>query len=63
MPKDADIIRESTVVLKTGKAISGRMVLEPSFTSAESLIFYANQNPATRWNLTSSKAGEEISLI
>ena len=63
IPKDADIIKEPTVVLGTGKAISGRIVLESSFTPAENLIFYGNQTPATRWNLASSKVGEEISLI
>ena len=63
MPKDADIIKEPTVVLGTGKAISGRVVLESSYTPAENLIFYGNQTPSTGWNLASSKVGEEISLI
>ena len=63
MPKDADIIKEPTVVLGTGKAISGRIVLESSFTPAENLIFYGNQTPSTGWSLASSKVGEEISLI
>jgi hypothetical protein len=63
MPKDADIIKEPTVVLGTGKAISGRIVLESSYTPAENLIFYGNQTPSTGWTLASSKVGEEISLI
>ena len=63
MPSDADIIKEPTVVLGTGKAISGRIVLESSFTPAENLIFYGNQTPSTGWTLASSKVGEEISLI
>ena len=63
MPKDADIIKEPTVVLGTGKAISGRVVLESSYTPAENLIFYGNQTPSTGWTLASSKVGEEISLI
>jgi len=63
MPKDADIIKEPTVVLGTGKAISGRIVLQSSFTPAENLIFYGNQTPSTGWTLASSKVGEEISLI
>ena len=63
MPKDADIIKEPTVVLGTGKAISGRVVLESSYTPAENLIFYGNQTPSTGWSLASSKVGEEISLI
>ena len=63
MPKDADIIKEPTVVLGTGKAISGRIVLASSYTPAENLIFYGNQTPSTGWTLASSKVGEEISLI
>ena len=63
MPKDADIIKEPTVVLGTGKAISGRIVLTSSYTPAENLIFYGNQTPSTGWTLASSKVGEEISLI
>ena len=63
MPKDADIIKEPTVVLGTGQAISGRVVLESSYTPAENLIFYGNQTPSTGWSLASSKVGEEISLI
>ena len=63
MPKDANIIKEPTVVLGTGKAISGRIVLESSYTPAENLIFYGNQTPSTGWTLASSKVGEEISLI
>jgi len=63
MPKDADILKEPTVVLGTGKAISGRIVLESSYTPAENLIFYGNKTPSTGWTLASSKVGEEISLI
>ena len=63
LPKDADIIKEPTVVLGTGKAISGRIVLGSSFSPAENLIFYGNQTPSTGWTLASSKVGEEISLI
>ena len=63
LPKDADIIKEPSVVLGTGKAISGRIVLESSYSPAENLIFYGNQTPSTGWTLASSKVGEEISLI
>lgn len=63
LPKDADIIKEPSVVLGTGKAISGRIVLESGYSPAENLIFYGNQTPSTGWNLASSKVGEEISLI
>ncbi len=63
LPKDADIIKEPSVVLGTGKAISGRIVLESSYSPAENLIFYGNETPSTGWTLASSKVGEEISLI
>ncbi len=63
IPDDADIIREPTVVLGTGKAISARVVLESNFTPAENLIFYGNQTLTTGWTLASSKVGREISLI
>ncbi len=63
LPNEANIIKEPTVILGTGKSISGRVVLESSFTPAENLIFYGNETPSTGWNLASSKVGEEISLI
>jgi len=63
LPSDADIIKDPTVLLGTGKAISGRVVLESQFTPAENLIFYGNETPVTGWILASSKVGEEISLI
>ena len=63
IPDDADIIREPTVVLGTGKAISARVVLESNFTPAENLIFYGTQTLTTGWTLASSKVSEEISLI
>src|SRR6056300_1427967 len=63
LPKDADIIKEPTVVLGTGKGISGRIILESSFSPAENLIFYGNETPSTGWTLASSKVGEEILLI
>lgn len=63
LPKDADIIKEPSVVLGTGRAISGRIVLESGYTPAENLIFYGNQTPSTGWTLESSQVGEEISLV
>ena len=63
LPEDAEIIKEPTVVLGTGKSISGRVVLESDFTPAENLIFYGNETLSTGWILASSKVGEEISLI
>jgi len=63
LPKDADIIKEPSVVLGTGKAISGRIVLQSGYSPAENLIFYGNETLSTGWTLASSKVGEEISLI
>jgi len=63
LPEDAEIIKEPTVVLGTGKSISGRVVLKSDYTPAENLIFYGNETLSTGWILASSKVGEEISLI
>ena len=63
LPTDADIIKAPTVLLGTGDAISGRIVLTSGFSPAENLIFYGNQTPSTGWLLLSSKVGEEITLV
>ena len=63
LPSDADIIKAPTVLLGTGDAISGRIVLTSGFSPAENLIFYGNQTPSTGWQLLSSKVGEEITLV
>ena len=63
LPTDADIIKAPTVLLGTGDAISGRIVLTSGFSPAENLIFYGNQTPSTGWQLLSSKVGEEITLV
>ena len=63
LPDDADIIKVPSVLLGTGNAISGRIVLESAFSPAENLIFYGNQTLTTGWQLISSKVGEEITLV
>jgi len=63
LPSDADIIKAPSVLLGTGNAISGRIVLTSGFSPAENLIFYGNQTPSTGWQLLSSKVGEEITLV
>lgn len=63
LPKDADIIKDPTVILGTGDSISGRVVLVSGYTPAENLIFYGNETPSTGWSLVSSKVGEEITLV
>jgi hypothetical protein len=63
LPKDADIIKDPTVILGTGNSISGRVVLVSSYTPAENLIFYGNETPSTGWTLVSSKVGEEITMV
>ena len=63
LPTDADIIKAPSVLLGTGDAISGRIVLTSGFSPAENLIFYGNQTPSTGWQLLSSKVGEEITLV
>ena len=63
LPEDAKIIKVPTVLLGTGDAISGRIILESSYSPAENLIFYGNETPSTGWMLVSSKVGEEITLV
>jgi hypothetical protein len=63
LPKDADIIKDPTVILGTGNQISGRVVLVSGYTPAENLIFYGNETLSTGWGLVSSKVGEEITLV
>ena len=63
LPKDAEILKEPSVVLGTGDAISARIVLQSNYSPAENLIFYGNETPTTGWSLLSSKVGEEIDLI
>lgn len=63
IPKNSEIIKEPTVVLGTGNAISGRIVLESGFSPAENLIYFGNSTPETGWTLLSSKVAEEISLV
>jgi hypothetical protein len=63
LPKDADIIKDPTVILGTGNSISGRVVLVSSYTPAENLIFYGNETPSTGWTLVSSKVGGEITMV
>ena len=60
LPKDAEILKEPSVVLGTGDAISARIVLQSNYSPAENLIFYGNETPTTGWSLLSSKVGEEI---
>ena len=63
IPKNSEIIKDPTVVLGTGNAVSGRIVLESGLSPAENLIFYGNATPETGWQLLSSKVAEEISLV
>ncbi len=63
IPSDAQIIKEPSVLLGTGNAISGRIVLESTFSPAENLIFYGTETLSTGWELVSSKVGEEITLV
>ena len=39
LPKDAEIIKEPTVLLGTGEAISGRIIMQSGFSPAENLFF------------------------
>lgn len=63
LPSDAEIIKEPTVLLGTGEAISGRIILKSGFSPAENLIFYGTKTLSTGWQLISSKVGEEVTLV
>ena len=63
LPSDAEIIKEPTVLLGTGEAISGRIILKSGFSPAENLIFYGTETLSTGWQLISSKVGEEVTLV
>jgi len=63
LPKDAEIIKVPTVLLGTGTAISGRIILQSGYSPAENLIFYGTETLTTGWQLVSSKVGEEVTLV
>ncbi len=63
LPEDAKIIKEPSVLLGTGDAISGRIVIKSGYSPAENLIFYGTETLSTGWELISSKVGEEITLV
>ena len=54
---------KNTVLLGTGDAISGRIILESAYSPAENLIFYGNETPSTGWVLVSSKVSDEVTLV
>ena len=57
LPDDAEIVKAPTVLLGTGEAISGRIILTSGFSPAENLIFYGTETLTTGWQLISSKVG------
>jgi len=63
LPADAQIIKDPTVILGTGEAISGRIILTSNNSPAENLIFYGTETLSTGWQLVSSKVGEEVTLV
>ena len=63
LPTDAQIVKAPTVLLGTGEAISGRIILTSGYSPAENLIFYGTETLTTGWQLISSKVGEEVTLI
>ena len=63
LPSDAQIIKAPTVLLGTGDAISGRVIMTSSNSPAENLIFYGTETLTTGWELISSKVGEEVTLV
>ena len=63
LPNDAQIVKKPTVLLGTGKSITGRIILTSNYSPAENLIFYGNETLTTGWQLISSKVGKEVTLV
>lgn len=63
IPEKAEIIKAPTVLLGTGGAVSGRITLSSNDSPAENLIFYGEAAASAGWNLVSTKAGEEVTLV
>ena len=63
LPEDGEIVKAPTVLLGTGEAISGRIILTSNYSPAENLIFYGTETLTTGWQLISSKVGEEVTLV
>jgi len=55
--------QRKAVLLGTGEAISGRIILTSNYSPAENLIFYGTETLSTGWRLVSSKVGEEVTLV
>ena len=49
LPSDADIIKVPSVLLGTGDAISGRIVLSSGYSPAENLIFDSLSLECAKW--------------
>ena len=63
MPENSEIIKDPTMLLGTGNAISGRIKLSSPDSPAENLIFYESELPPQGWILKSSRVGETITLV
>ena len=63
MPENSEIIKDPTMLLGTGNAISGRIKLSSTDSPAENLIFYESELPPQGWILKSSRVGETITLV
>ena len=48
LPTDAQIVKAPTVLLGTGEAISGRIILTSGYSPAENLIFYGTETKRIR---------------
>ena len=60
LPADAQIIKAPTVLLGTGEAISGRIILTSNYSPAENLIFYGTETLSTGWQLVSSRLEKRL---
>ena len=63
LPKNAEIIKAPTVLLGTGEAISGRIILTSNLSPAENLIFMAQKPLSTGWQLFHQKLEKKLHLF
>ena len=63
IPKNSHVKKEPTVLMESGGAVSGRITPMSSDSPGENLIFYGAEAPQMGWELLSTKAGEEVTLV
>jgi len=63
LPNDSKIQMENTVILGSGSAWTGRILLLTKSKPAELLKYFTENAKSSEWNLTSSSISEQIFLV